>query len=176
MSQVNQIGERWIILHCTFKSLLGPCYMNVFLLGGTPSLEVLWLSQEPAAQARRLDTLLACFNLSSLREDLQAVESPLRALCCLLIYIFVQVTLSPRFSYITNIQVVQLPHSLASPSWSAGSLSVGQFSWLLSTEHNWSFRILMERLSQQVSGGVCLFSGLAVLSEYCGRPRRIDKS
>lgn len=61
------------------------------VLGGTPSLEVLWLSQEPAAQARRLDTLLACFNLSSSREDLQAVESPLRALCCLLIYIFVQV-------------------------------------------------------------------------------------
>lgn len=60
-------------------------------LGRKPSLEVLWLSQEPAVQARRLDTLLACFNLSSSREDLQAVESPLRALCCLLIYIFVQV-------------------------------------------------------------------------------------
>lgn len=124
MSQVNQIGERWIILHCTFKSLLGPCYMNVFLLGGTPSLEVLWLSQEPAAQARRLDTLLACFNLSSLREDLQAVESPLRALCCLLIYIFVQVTLSPRFSYITNIQVVQLP-----TVWPHPPGALGAFLW-----------------------------------------------
>lgn len=65
--------------------------LQVTVQGGTPSLEVLWLSQEPAAQARRLDTLLACFNLSSSREDLQAVESPLRALCCLLIYIFVQV-------------------------------------------------------------------------------------
>lgn len=42
-------------------------------------------------QAQRLDTLLACFNLSSSREELQAVESPLRALCCLLIYLFVQV-------------------------------------------------------------------------------------
>ncbi|XP_021076852.1 constitutive coactivator of peroxisome proliferator-activated receptor gamma [Mus pahari] len=69
--------------------LVRPLQMTV--QGGTPSLEVLWLSQEPAAQARRLDTLLACFNLSSSREELQAVESPLRALCCLLIYLFVQV-------------------------------------------------------------------------------------
>uniref|UniRef100_A0A8D2B746 Constitutive coactivator of peroxisome proliferator-activated receptor gamma n=1 Tax=Sciurus vulgaris TaxID=55149 RepID=A0A8D2B746_SCIVU len=59
--------------------------------GGTPSLKFLWLNQEPAVQARRLDTLLACFNLSSSREELQAIESPLRALCCLLIYLFVQV-------------------------------------------------------------------------------------
>ncbi|XP_042523671.1 constitutive coactivator of peroxisome proliferator-activated receptor gamma isoform X2 [Dipodomys spectabilis] len=59
--------------------------------GGTPSLEVLWLNLEPAAQNQRLDTLLACFNLSSSREELQTVESPLRALCCLLIYLFVQV-------------------------------------------------------------------------------------
>ncbi|XP_075807724.1 constitutive coactivator of peroxisome proliferator-activated receptor gamma isoform X1 [Microtus pennsylvanicus] len=65
--------------------------LQVTIQGRKPSLEVLWLSQEPAVQARRLDTLLACFNLSSSREDLQAVESPLRALCCLLIYIFVQV-------------------------------------------------------------------------------------
>lgn len=69
--------------------LVRPLQMTV--QGGTPSLEVLWLSQEPAAQARRLDTLLACFNLSSSREELQSVESPLRALCCLLIYLFVQV-------------------------------------------------------------------------------------
>ncbi|KAL6030064.1 hypothetical protein STEG23_011463 [Scotinomys teguina] len=69
--------------------LVRPLQMTV--QGGTPSLEVLWLSQEPAAQARRLDTLLACFNLSSSREELQAVESPLRALCCLLVYLFVQV-------------------------------------------------------------------------------------
>ncbi|XP_051020106.1 constitutive coactivator of peroxisome proliferator-activated receptor gamma [Acomys russatus] len=69
--------------------LVRPLQMTVH--GGMPSLEVLWLSQEPAAQARRLDTLLACFNLSSSREELQAVESPLRALCCLLIYLFVQV-------------------------------------------------------------------------------------
>lgn len=69
--------------------LVRPLQMTV--QGGTPTLEVLWLSQEPAAQALRLDTLLACFNLSSSREELQAVESPLRALCCLLVYLFVQV-------------------------------------------------------------------------------------
>ncbi|XP_063668766.1 constitutive coactivator of peroxisome proliferator-activated receptor gamma isoform X5 [Pan troglodytes] len=59
--------------------------------GGTPSLKILWLNQEPEIQVRRLDTLLACFNLSSSREELQAVESPFQALCCLLIYLFVQV-------------------------------------------------------------------------------------
>uniref|UniRef100_A0A8D1CGN7 Constitutive coactivator of peroxisome proliferator-activated receptor gamma n=1 Tax=Sus scrofa TaxID=9823 RepID=A0A8D1CGN7_PIG len=59
--------------------------------GGTPSLKLLWLSQEPGVQARRLDTLLACFDLSSSREELQAVGSPFEALCCLLIYLFVQV-------------------------------------------------------------------------------------
>ena len=62
------------------------------LTGGTPSLKLLWLSQEPGVQARRLDTLLACFDLSSSREELQAVGSPFEALCCLLIYLFVQVT------------------------------------------------------------------------------------
>lgn len=59
-----------------------------------PSLKLLWLNQEPEIQARRLDTLLACFDLSSSREELQAVENPFKALCCLLIYLFVQVTLA----------------------------------------------------------------------------------
>uniref|UniRef100_A0A8C2NLA9 Constitutive coactivator of peroxisome proliferator-activated receptor gamma n=1 Tax=Capra hircus TaxID=9925 RepID=A0A8C2NLA9_CAPHI len=59
--------------------------------GGTPSLRQLWLSQEPGIQAQRLDTLLACFDLSSSREELQAVERPFQALCCLLVYLFVQV-------------------------------------------------------------------------------------
>lgn len=56
-------------------------------------MKLLWLNQEPEAQAQRLETLLACFNLSSSKEELQAIESPFRALCCLLIYLFVQVTL-----------------------------------------------------------------------------------
>ncbi|XP_031312620.1 constitutive coactivator of peroxisome proliferator-activated receptor gamma isoform X2 [Camelus dromedarius] len=59
--------------------------------GGTPSLKLLWLSTEPGIQVRRLDALLACFDLSSLKEELQALESPFQALCCLLIYLFVQV-------------------------------------------------------------------------------------
>uniref|UniRef100_A0A8C5XI30 Constitutive coactivator of peroxisome proliferator-activated receptor gamma n=2 Tax=Microcebus murinus TaxID=30608 RepID=A0A8C5XI30_MICMU len=59
--------------------------------GGMPSLKLLWLNQEPEVQARRMDALLACFNLSSSREELQALESPFAALCCLLIYLFVQV-------------------------------------------------------------------------------------
>lgn len=41
---------------------------------------------------RRMDTLLACLDLSSSREELQALESPFQALCCLLTYLFVQVT------------------------------------------------------------------------------------
>ncbi|XP_066867267.1 constitutive coactivator of peroxisome proliferator-activated receptor gamma isoform X2 [Kogia breviceps] len=59
--------------------------------GGAPSLKLLWLSQEAGVQAQRLDTLLACFDLSYSREELQVVESPFQALCCLLIYLFVQV-------------------------------------------------------------------------------------
>ncbi|XP_040821181.1 constitutive coactivator of peroxisome proliferator-activated receptor gamma isoform X2 [Ochotona curzoniae] len=69
--------------------LVRPLQMTV--PGGTPSLKLLWLNQEPEAQAQRLETLLACFNLSSSKEELQAIESPFRALCCLLIYLFVQV-------------------------------------------------------------------------------------
>nr|XP_035960275.1 constitutive coactivator of peroxisome proliferator-activated receptor gamma isoform X6 [Halichoerus grypus] len=58
--------------------------------GGTPNLKLLWLNQEPGIQGRRLDALLGCFDLSSSREELQAVENPFKALCCLLIYLFVQ--------------------------------------------------------------------------------------
>lgn len=69
--------------------LVRPLQMNI--AGGTPDLKLLWLSQEPEVQARRVDTLLACFDLSCAREELQALEGPLQALCCLLIYLFVQV-------------------------------------------------------------------------------------
>ncbi|XP_054346260.1 constitutive coactivator of peroxisome proliferator-activated receptor gamma isoform X3 [Pongo pygmaeus] len=69
--------------------LVRPLQMTI--PGGMPSLKILWLNEEPEIQVRRLDTLLACFNLSSSREELQAVESPFQALCCLLIYLFVQV-------------------------------------------------------------------------------------
>lgn len=54
-------------------------------------MRVLWLDHGPRVEAQRLDTLLACFDLFSAREELQAVEGPFQALCCLLIYLFVQV-------------------------------------------------------------------------------------
>lgn len=66
-----------------------------FCAGGTPSLKLLWLNHEPGTQARRVEVLLACFDLSSSSEELQAVESPFQALCCLLAYLFVQVTWAP---------------------------------------------------------------------------------
>nr|XP_025722298.1 constitutive coactivator of peroxisome proliferator-activated receptor gamma-like isoform X10 [Callorhinus ursinus] len=69
--------------------LVRPLQMNI--PGGTPNLKSLWLNQEPGIQGRRLDALLGCFDLSSSREELQAVENPFKALCCLLIYLFVQV-------------------------------------------------------------------------------------
>lgn len=83
----------------------------------------LWLSQEPGAQAQRVDVLLACFDLSSSREELQAVESPFRALCCLLIYLFVQVISAPHSSvcegrcsqgrcYVTSVQSLVREHSM----------------------------------------------------------------
>ncbi|XP_012385359.2 constitutive coactivator of peroxisome proliferator-activated receptor gamma isoform X1 [Dasypus novemcinctus] len=59
--------------------------------GGTPNLKSLWLNQEPGIQCLRFDTLLACFNLSCAKEELQTLENPFKALCCLLIYLFVQV-------------------------------------------------------------------------------------
>nr|XP_035960271.1 constitutive coactivator of peroxisome proliferator-activated receptor gamma isoform X2 [Halichoerus grypus] len=68
--------------------LVRPLQMNI--PGGTPNLKLLWLNQEPGIQGRRLDALLGCFDLSSSREELQAVENPFKALCCLLIYLFVQ--------------------------------------------------------------------------------------
>ncbi|XP_077014062.1 constitutive coactivator of peroxisome proliferator-activated receptor gamma isoform X6 [Tamandua tetradactyla] len=68
--------------------LVKPLQMDI--PGGTPSLKRLWLNQEPGIQGLRFDTLLACFNLSSAREELQTLENPFKALCCLLIYLFVQ--------------------------------------------------------------------------------------
>ncbi|XP_037673497.1 constitutive coactivator of peroxisome proliferator-activated receptor gamma isoform X2 [Choloepus didactylus] len=69
--------------------LVQPLQMNI--PGGTPSLKRLWLNQQPGIQGLRFDALLACFNLSSAKEELQALEDPFKAFCCLLIYLFVQV-------------------------------------------------------------------------------------
>uniref|UniRef100_G1P3X5 Constitutive coactivator of peroxisome proliferator-activated receptor gamma n=1 Tax=Myotis lucifugus TaxID=59463 RepID=G1P3X5_MYOLU len=73
----------------THPDLVRPLQMS--LPGGTPSLNLLWLNHEPETQARRVEVLLACFDLSSSSEELQAVESPFQGLCCLLAYLFVQV-------------------------------------------------------------------------------------
>ncbi|XP_023377497.1 constitutive coactivator of peroxisome proliferator-activated receptor gamma isoform X3 [Pteropus vampyrus] len=87
--------------------LVRPLPMNV--PGGTPSLKVLWLSQEPGIQARRMDTLLACLDLSSSREELQAVESRFQALCCLLTYLFVQLEhVEPRAVQLDSLLVRDL--------------------------------------------------------------------
>ncbi|XP_021090319.1 constitutive coactivator of peroxisome proliferator-activated receptor gamma isoform X2 [Mesocricetus auratus] len=91
-ASTDPVVKEWFVYpgnSLKYPDLVRPLKMTV--QGGKPSLEVLWLSQDPAAQAQRVDSLLACFNLSSSREELQALESPLRALCCLLIYLFVQV-------------------------------------------------------------------------------------
>lgn len=58
-------------------------------------MKLLWLNHEPGTQARRVEVLLGCFDLSSSSEELQAVESPFQGLCCLLAYLFVQVTWAP---------------------------------------------------------------------------------
>lgn len=79
-------------------------------------MKLLWLSQEAGLQAQRLDTLLACFDLSSSREELQVVESPFQALCCLLIYLFVQVTSFPVEAAAVT------PHSWPSPFVGCGAL------------------------------------------------------
>ncbi|KAG8504745.1 Constitutive coactivator of peroxisome proliferator-activated receptor gamma, partial [Galemys pyrenaicus] len=85
---------------------------------GPPNLKLLWLGQEPEVQARRVDALLACFDLSSAREELQALEGPLQALCCLLTYLFVQVdtlTLEDLHAF--------LAQALCLPGWSTAQLA-----------------------------------------------------
>uniref|UniRef100_A0A8D0G7C0 Constitutive coactivator of peroxisome proliferator-activated receptor gamma n=1 Tax=Sphenodon punctatus TaxID=8508 RepID=A0A8D0G7C0_SPHPU len=59
--------------------------------GGTPSLRTLWLSKEPQVKMQRYCTFLACFHLQDMAEELQALETPVAAVCCLLIYLNVQV-------------------------------------------------------------------------------------
>ncbi|XP_045433039.1 constitutive coactivator of peroxisome proliferator-activated receptor gamma isoform X3 [Pipistrellus kuhlii] len=92
----------------THPDLVRP--LQISLPGGTPSLKLLWLNHEPGTQARRMEVLLACFDLSSSSEELQAVESPFQALCCLLTYLFVQVdTLSLEDLHAFIAQALCLP-------------------------------------------------------------------
>ncbi|XP_045433041.1 constitutive coactivator of peroxisome proliferator-activated receptor gamma isoform X5 [Pipistrellus kuhlii] len=113
----------------THPDLVRP--LQISLPGGTPSLKLLWLNHEPGTQARRMEVLLACFDLSSSSEELQAVESPFQALCCLLTYLFVQVdTLSLEDLHAFIAQALCLPGK------SAGQLADLQTEVLLSEWKN----------------------------------------
>ncbi|XP_012892090.1 PREDICTED: constitutive coactivator of peroxisome proliferator-activated receptor gamma [Dipodomys ordii] len=150
--------------------------------GGTPSLEVLWLNLEPAAQNQRLDTLLACFNLSSSREELQTVESPLRALCCLLIYLFVQLDyISPRAVqlgslFIRGLTTLVLVNSACGFPWTMSEFMPwnvfdGKLFHLkyLQSEKGYAVEVLLE----QNRSWLTRFQNLkAVVCKACGRENR----
>ncbi|XP_078085603.1 constitutive coactivator of peroxisome proliferator-activated receptor gamma isoform X2 [Mustelus asterias] len=63
------------------------------LPGGTPDLQTLWLTDEPEVQKLRYCTFLACFGLQDFVEELLPLELPTAAaVCCLLIYVTLQVS------------------------------------------------------------------------------------
>ncbi|NXY85692.1 F120B protein, partial [Alcedo cyanopectus] len=59
--------------------------------GGTPNLRTLWFSRGPDVQRQRYRTWLACFHLQDGLEQLQALEAPVAASCCLMVYLLMQV-------------------------------------------------------------------------------------
>ncbi|XP_060128819.1 constitutive coactivator of peroxisome proliferator-activated receptor gamma [Zootoca vivipara] len=61
------------------------------LPGGTPSLRSLWLSSGPETEKLRHWTFLACFQLQEIAEEIQALEGSVAVVCCLLLYLFLQV-------------------------------------------------------------------------------------
>nr|XP_034964404.1 constitutive coactivator of peroxisome proliferator-activated receptor gamma isoform X2 [Zootoca vivipara] len=60
------------------------------LPGGTPSLRSLWLSSGPETEKLRHWTFLACFQLQEIAEEIQALEGSVAVVCCLLLYLFLQ--------------------------------------------------------------------------------------
>ncbi|NWS71963.1 F120B protein, partial [Crotophaga sulcirostris] len=60
--------------------------------GGTPNLKTLWFTKGPDVEKQRYSTFLACFHLQDGMEELQALEAPVAALCCLLAYLMMQVS------------------------------------------------------------------------------------
>ncbi|XP_064913779.1 constitutive coactivator of peroxisome proliferator-activated receptor gamma isoform X5 [Columba livia] len=60
--------------------------------GGTPSLKTLWFAKGPDVEKQRYRTFLACFHLQDEMEELQALEAPVAAFCCLLAYLMMQVS------------------------------------------------------------------------------------
>ncbi|KFP94187.1 Constitutive coactivator of peroxisome proliferator-activated receptor gamma, partial [Haliaeetus albicilla] len=60
--------------------------------GGTPNLKTLWFAKGPDVEKQRYSTFLACFHLQDGMEELQALEAPVAAFCCLLAYLMMQVS------------------------------------------------------------------------------------
>ncbi|KFR13141.1 Constitutive coactivator of peroxisome proliferator-activated receptor gamma, partial [Opisthocomus hoazin] len=60
--------------------------------GGTPNLKTLWFAKGPDVEKQRYSTFLACFHLEDGMEELQALEAPVAAFCCLLAYLMMQVS------------------------------------------------------------------------------------
>uniref|UniRef100_A0A803XKJ3 Family with sequence similarity 120 member B n=1 Tax=Meleagris gallopavo TaxID=9103 RepID=A0A803XKJ3_MELGA len=58
--------------------------------GGTPNLKTLWFAKGPDVEKQRYSTFLACFHLQDAMEELQALEAPVAAFCCLLTYLMLQ--------------------------------------------------------------------------------------
>ncbi|OXB65382.1 hypothetical protein ASZ78_017112 [Callipepla squamata] len=63
-----------------------------FIPGGTPNLKTLWFAKGPDVEKQRYSTFLACFHLQDAMEELQALEAPVAAFCCLLTYLMLQVS------------------------------------------------------------------------------------
>ncbi|XP_006017048.1 constitutive coactivator of peroxisome proliferator-activated receptor gamma isoform X1 [Alligator sinensis] len=59
--------------------------------GETPSLRTLWLGKGPDIENQRYSTFLACFHLQDMVEELKALKAPVAAVCCLLMYLLLQV-------------------------------------------------------------------------------------
>ncbi|XP_053566800.1 constitutive coactivator of peroxisome proliferator-activated receptor gamma [Bombina bombina] len=59
--------------------------------GGTPSARSLWLSVDPDIQKKRFYTCLSCFHAENAADELRALKEPHAAVCCLLIYLTLQV-------------------------------------------------------------------------------------
>ncbi|NWT40197.1 F120B protein, partial [Chroicocephalus maculipennis] len=66
--------------------------------GGTPDLKTLWFAKGPDVEKQRYSTFLACFHLQDGMEELQALEAPVAAFCCLLAYLMMQVIQTVAFS------------------------------------------------------------------------------
>ncbi|XP_041418678.1 constitutive coactivator of peroxisome proliferator-activated receptor gamma isoform X2 [Xenopus laevis] len=95
------------------NQLLQPDFVQAVPLSiavGIPSIQNLWTSNSPDIQRERLYAFLACFHIESFTDELKALEPHIAAVCCLLIYIAVQVvSLSQKDVEAFLAQVLCLP-------------------------------------------------------------------